>query len=91
MVPVDEADEADDEESLGDVCLRLAMPSSSFSSCSTIWSGSGGRRWSWALAKDLCKSLIFHQAASSTDKAAQGKNDDKANGMTRDGRMAASG
>lgn len=59
MVPVDEADEAEDEESLGDVCLRLTMSScSSSSSRSTNCRGSGGRRLRCVLANDFCKSLI---------------------------------
>lgn len=68
MVPVDEADEAEDEESLGDVGLRLTMSSWS-SSRSSNWRGSGGRRFKWLLANDLCKSLMVGGQQDRTDKA----------------------
>lgn len=54
IVPIEEAEEADDEESFGDAG-RLSSQSSWAASCdsSGMTGGSGGRRDRWALAKDL--------------------------------------
>lgn len=53
MVPVEEAEEAEDEESLGDPGRRSCNESSSSSCSSKMVGGSGGKEDRWARAKDL--------------------------------------
>ena len=60
MVPTESTDEADDDESLGEVGGRSLVLSSSSSLSSKIRGGAGGNFDRCALAKDLCKSLIVY-------------------------------
>jgi hypothetical protein len=57
-VPVEDADEAEDEESFGDVGRRLVRSSSSSSSTSLKVNGRGGGFEMCALAKERRKSLM---------------------------------
>ena len=70
MVPVEEADEADEEESLGEVARKLEMSSCS-SSCSSKMMGSGGMRLSCALAKERCRSLMTGKVQTRSNKASK--------------------
>lgn len=59
-MPVEDAEEAEDEESFGDPGLKSPTSSASSSSrVSRMFGGSGGRWERCALAKDLCRSLML--------------------------------
>ena len=64
IVPVDEAEDAE-EESLGEVWRRSLTSSWSSSRSSKMGcGGSGGRRERWVFANDFCRSLIFKRGWS---------------------------
>jgi hypothetical protein len=81
IVPVEEADEADEEESFGEVGRRLVTSSSSSSSTSLNVNGLGGGFEMCALAKERRKSLIegslvvnlgwWQKKASTSDRTRQ--------------------